>query len=89
MLIRILRNNRSHQEARILSDTCVKLFLKKKKKLFPLVDRRLMYLDVSKKMPYHGVALKGKEVWLDINPLMFQLVLRYQKGWGWLGLYSE
>ena len=38
---------------------------------------------------YEGVVLKGKDIWQKINPLAFQLILRYQRGWGWLGLDSE
>lgn len=33
--------------------------------------------------------LKGKEAWQGLNPLVFQLELRYQRGWELLVLDSE
>ena len=40
-------------------------------------------------VPGVTVAVKGKRIWQKINPLAFQLILRCQRHWAWLGLVSE
>lgn len=39
-----------------------------------------------KKAYIKPVVLKHNKVWQKMNPIALQLVLRYQRGWGQLGL---